>query len=248
MAKKTFLLFLFTFISISLLADPKTETLATKEEKPQPIQANAADIKNTKRLKNINKKLDSITFDHVEFEDVQILTAVKYFKTRSRESDPERNGINIILMNNSLNPDNSKWPVITINVDNIPAGKLLKLFCASTKIDMRIDPHAVVIGRKIPKYGVEPDPLSKGKFATLMLEQIDLEEASVGSVAELLTERSKELDKDKTGLKVIVDDDLDAPKLTMSLDAIPIGEIIRYIALLADLKYDVKGDTVTLHK
>ena len=46
---------------------------------------------------SIQKKLNDIIIDHIEFEDVTIPTVVKYLKNRSRELDPEKQGVNILL-------------------------------------------------------------------------------------------------------------------------------------------------------
>ena len=50
---------------------------------------------------SIQKKLNDIIIDHIEFEDVTIPTVVKYLKNRSRELDPEKQGVNILLRLNA---------------------------------------------------------------------------------------------------------------------------------------------------
>ncbi len=50
---------------------------------------------------SIQKKLNDILIDHIEFEDVTIPTVVKYLKNRSRELDPEKQGVNILLRLNT---------------------------------------------------------------------------------------------------------------------------------------------------
>jgi len=46
----------------------------------------------------INKKLKNIIIDHIEFEEVTIPTVVKYLKMRSKQIDPEKEGVNIFLL------------------------------------------------------------------------------------------------------------------------------------------------------
>jgi len=45
----------------------------------------------------IKRKLREIVIDHIEFEEVTIPTVVKHLKTRSKELDPEKKGVNIFL-------------------------------------------------------------------------------------------------------------------------------------------------------
>jgi len=45
----------------------------------------------------IQRKLNEIILDHIEFEEVTIPTVVQYLKQRSRELDPEKKGVNIFL-------------------------------------------------------------------------------------------------------------------------------------------------------
>lgn len=45
----------------------------------------------------IQKKLEEIIIDHIEFEEVTIPTVVKYLKNRSKDLDPEGQGVNIFL-------------------------------------------------------------------------------------------------------------------------------------------------------
>ena len=68
---------------------PRTFT-GEKEALVQPVDKRES-------ISDIQKKLDTIIIDHIEFEEVSIPVVVKYLKTRSKELDPEKEGVNIFL-------------------------------------------------------------------------------------------------------------------------------------------------------
>ncbi len=54
-------------------------------------------VKESENTSDIARKLENIMIDHIEFEDVSIGTVAKYLKQRSKEKDPEKIGVNIVL-------------------------------------------------------------------------------------------------------------------------------------------------------
>ncbi len=54
-------------------------------------------IEKKEGLSSIQKKLDTIIIDHMEFEEVSIPVVVRYLKKRSKELDPSGEGVNIFL-------------------------------------------------------------------------------------------------------------------------------------------------------
>ena len=90
------------------------------------------------------------------------------------------------------------------------------------------------------------------KLSEIIIDQVDFEEATISSVVSLLIQRSKELDPspNKTGVNIILrltpDQVTNAPRITMSLDGIPLGEVIRYICQACDLKYRIEERAVII--
>ncbi len=126
---------------------------------------------------SIQKKLNDIIIDKIDFDEVSIQSAIKYLKARSRDRDPEGKGVNIILrMSSGLElsptpaaaPDAkaddggdaapapapagpSSVPTITMLVDNIPLGDAIKIICQGANLKYRIEKYAVVIAtQEIP--------------------------------------------------------------------------------------------------
>ncbi|HBC85367.1 MAG TPA: hypothetical protein DCZ94_00270 [Lentisphaeria bacterium] len=144
---------------------------------------------------SIQKKLSDIIIDHIEFEDVSIPTVVKYLKTRSRELDPEKQGVNILLrLNTGENaaapapaadgaaapadggaapapaPAAADVPTITMLVDDIPLGDAIRYICRGANLKYRIERYAVVIAAQdIPLDELETRiyPVEKDAFTEL---------------------------------------------------------------------------------
>jgi len=90
------------------------------------------------------------------------------------------------------------------------------------------------------------------KLSEIIIDQIDFEDATITAVVNLLIQRSKELDPSatKTGVNILLrltpEEVLTTPKITMSLDGIPLGEVIRYICQACVLKYRVEERAVIM--
>ncbi|HBC85368.1 MAG TPA: hypothetical protein DCZ94_00275 [Lentisphaeria bacterium] len=90
------------------------------------------------------------------------------------------------------------------------------------------------------------------KLSEILIDQIDFEEATITSVVNLLIQRSRELDPsaNKTGVSILLrlkpEEIINTPKITMSLDGIPLGEVIRYICQACGLKYRVEERAVII--
>ncbi|HOK03692.1 MAG TPA: tetratricopeptide repeat protein [Victivallales bacterium] len=120
----------------------------------------------------IQKKLNEIIIDKIDFDEVTIQAAIKYLKIRSRERDPEGKGVNIILRMSTGaeltkptapaegNADGgaepapttpATVPTITMLVDNIPLGEAIRYICRGANLKYRIEKYAVVIAtQEIP--------------------------------------------------------------------------------------------------
>lgn len=131
-------------------------------------------IKN-QETSTIQKKLNEIIIDKIDFDEVSIQAAIKYLKLRSRERDPEGKGVNIILRmstgadlsapapaaDNAIGEEaeapapeptsSSSVPTITMLVDNIPLGEAIRYICRGANLKYRIEKYAVVIAtQEIP--------------------------------------------------------------------------------------------------
>jgi len=90
---------------------------------------------------DIKKKLNNIVMDHVEFSDAQVETVIAFLRKRAKELDPDGKGINIVV---SI-PKDTKLSTITMEMDDIPVGKLLEYICMSAGLSMTVEENVVII-------------------------------------------------------------------------------------------------------
>lgn len=132
----------------------------------------------TDPTKTIRGKLDTITIDNLEFEAVDIRTVIKHLRRRSKERDPDQEGVNFVLLlpteatvttdgatNAGLEAaddtdlgfedgeeagaaDSGTLYPISVQSNNVPLSTAIKYVCESGDLHFRIDENAVVIAPK----------------------------------------------------------------------------------------------------
>lgn len=101
-------------------------------------QAEAADSIREKLKMNIPK---------VYFEAATIRTVVTYLKDKSRDYDPDGEGVDIILLESRKSKRNAQRTV-TMDFDNIPLGEAIRYLCIAANLRYTTEPHAVIIAGK----------------------------------------------------------------------------------------------------
>jgi general secretion pathway protein D len=91
-----------------------------------------------------------------------------------------------------------------------------------------------------------------GKLNDIIVDRIDFDAATITAVVNYLTEESKKADTsvEKTGIPILLqlnqEQTTNVPTITMSLDGIPVGEVIRYICQSTGLKYRIEERAVII--
>ena len=130
----------------------------------------------------IQQKLKNIIIPDVDFEDVTVDQAITELRLRADEfdyeSDPEKRGINIITRDpklisgdaGQLNGDDDlgvdavavsqenigSIKIDSLQVNNVPLGKVLQFICDKTRLRIKIDEYAVIL---LPVGALEADDL-----------------------------------------------------------------------------------------
>lgn len=86
------------------------------------------------------------------------------------------------------------------------------------------------------------------RLKKLRLQVVDFKDAPITEIAQVLTTRSREADPDKRGILILVSQDATAKAkpVTVSLRNIPLTDALRYIARLANVKYRIDPEGVTM--
>jgi len=98
---------------------------------------------------SIASKLNDIVIPRIEFEDTSLNSVVQYLISESKDNDtsPEKTGIPITLHLNADQMD--QIPKITISLDDIPVGEVIRYICQSTGLKYRVGDRAVIISTEI---------------------------------------------------------------------------------------------------
>lgn len=85
------------------------------------------------------KKLDSIIIPEIELNEANINDVVPYLAAASRQYDPAKVGVNIILM------DKENEAGISLNLTNVSLHKALKLVAEKANLSLDLEGQAVVL-------------------------------------------------------------------------------------------------------
>jgi general secretion pathway protein D len=121
---------------------------------------------------NIERKLESIVIDKVNFEKLDIAAVIQFLQQKSKELDPDHEGINFVLRLNSEQaptPDNSAAPggetapaaggadtaatapahpihrEVSITLENVPLSEILGYVIAQTNLQYSVEDYAVYL-------------------------------------------------------------------------------------------------------
>ena len=84
------------------------------------------------------QKAHKIIFPRVEFQEASLSDAVAYLKAKSRELDPEKQGVDIIL-----HPSAGNGAKITLSLKEIPLSEVLGYISDLAGVKLRYESYAV---------------------------------------------------------------------------------------------------------
>jgi general secretion pathway protein D len=105
------------------------------------------------------------------------------------------------------------------------------------KVEGKVDDVAQTVLVKSNKFGINE------KLKSIVLPELNFRGASIIDAANFLSSKSRELDKkDKKGIQIIVQEDAkrNAKEVNLSLKNIPLGEALRYVCRVSDVKFKVE--------
>ena len=109
--------------------------------------------------------------------------------------------------------------------------------------------------------GIKPPAESadlRAKLKSIVIPKLEFEAATISQAVAFLRKRSQELDPDGTGVNIILQlapagaaaDKARAATpertITLSLERMPLGEVLRYVCLQANLQYHVDREAVVI--
>lgn len=98
----------------------------------------------SENMNNMKEKLNSMVIPKVDFEDASVSSVITYLSRESKIADEkEGKGINIILRlsNTQVQPKS-----VSIQLDDVPIGEVIRYVCLYSGLKYRIEEDAVIIG------------------------------------------------------------------------------------------------------
>ena len=91
-------------------------------------------------------KLSRIIYPRFEFDDAEISAVLKFLNNRNAEYDPDKEGITI---ESGLRPEDAERIRVTMSLNDMPLGELLRYICQATGLKFRVDENSIYIGTNV---------------------------------------------------------------------------------------------------
>lgn len=99
----------------------------------------------------IQNKLNNIIIPLIHFENTTVEEALDVLRLRTREIDPDSNGLSFIIRNPALQGpslphlDSSQIRIKELKLRDVPLGTALQYICDASRLRYRLDQHAIVL-------------------------------------------------------------------------------------------------------
>ncbi len=204
-----------------------TPQRTTRATEPPPAKAKAASL-----------ILPSVVFAGATLEE-----AVDYFRIKARDLDPDKTGVNIVLVGKA--PDAR----IGLDLKDVPLNEALRYTAELAGMTLSFRPDAAVIQKAgALLFENAGDSAAMARAKTLILPQVEFSEASVQECIEYFRVKSAALDPGHKGVNIILKPGANDPKaaITLSLKNVPLAEALRYVAGLASLTLTADDQALVL--
>jgi beta-lactamase regulating signal transducer with metallopeptidase domain len=208
-----------------------------------------------KQRSSLAQTLKAVVLANVNFRDAALEEVIDFLRVRSRELDPEGQGVNFILTRAAM--ETSREKKLTFQLSSVPLSDVLRYVADLAELNLRVEEQAVVLDvaqKESPepaeKPGIGEGSTLNAKLESIVLPKLDLRDASLEETIGFLRVRLRELDPDKQGVNfVITSAAMEAArekKITLQLSNVPFSEVLRYVAELSGLQVRTDQHAVVL--
>ncbi len=88
----------------------------------------------------VYSKLNRIIYPRVNFSDTEVSAALKQLEKRSKDYDPDKEGVEINLAMSS-----ESGRTITLNLNNMPLDEIIRYLCLMTGLEYRVDGNSILV-------------------------------------------------------------------------------------------------------
>ncbi|MDB6139263.1 MAG: hypothetical protein JWO94_2335 [Verrucomicrobiaceae bacterium] len=178
-----------------------------------------------------------------KFVNATLEETLDYLRIKSRDLDPAKVGLNIVLM------DKPSTTSISLDLHDVTVLEAAR-FCASlAHMEVSYAPGTLMIhkpGRHLPAAPEEAAAVIRAK--EIILPRVDFADATVPEIVEFLREKTRDFDPKHEDINFIYKDGgtPSSAKITLALTNVPLSELLTYVAELGNLKLETDGHTIVL--
>ena len=179
-----------------ILAPPGTPAIPAPTLAPKPATA--------KTPSPVEQKAASIILPSVQFSEATFDEAVEYFRVKSRQIDPQKAGVNIVV------PPGPTTVSLNLALQNVPLSTALHYVAQLSNLDLRYQENAVILTRRensqasLPDSGLTPASRAVAKAKAIILPSVVFSGASLTEAVEYLRIKGREFAPDKQGINIII--------------------------------------------
>ncbi len=195
------------------------------------------------------EKAKRITVARVDFQEAPLEDVVEFLKDESRELDPEKKGVNILLHA----PPATRAAKITLQLRDVPLFDAVRYTADIAGLKLTAGENVLLLSpAKVPAVGTLPSAARSSvageKARRIVVPLLDFKDAPLNDVLAFLDDQDRELDPDKKGVNILLQAPPGAklPTITLNLRNIPLLEALGYIAQLADCELAVDDHALRL--
>jgi hypothetical protein len=201
------------------------------------------------RRQAIVDKLKSIMIDQANFNKFDIAGVIDFLTQKSKELDPEHQGINFVLrFPRETNPSQ-----VTLNLTDIPLSVVLDYSAQQTNLQYTVEDYAVYVHPSTDKEITPPSNAQSGsnsiqqELQSVMIS-LNFNNATIVEATNLFNVDSKRLDPDHKAINFVIPPGVatTAKPVSVCLKNVPLSEALRYVCLLANVKYEVQEYSISI--
>ncbi len=190
-------------------------------------------------------KAAQITLPRVAFAGASPSEAVEFLRIQSKDHDPAKTGVNIILA-----PGTS--PVqISMDLRDVPLSETLKYVAELSNLELIADDTAIILRPATKSPSASKATPSSGspawdKASRLIIPRVEFSGATVKEAIEFFRIKARDADPQKKGVNLLLTPEAPAATITLSLKDVPLSEALRYVAELAGLEIRTDKSSIVL--
>lgn len=227
----------------SMPTAPTVPPVQSARRSPGPKSPDALNLTQPLQLGPVG----ALIIQQTPYNKATVAEAVEYLRHKSRELDPKKEGLEILL-DETITDDLFN---ITLDLHRLPVSEILRHMALMARLDV----IPVGSGLKLtaspdvrPPYPTSPATARLARVLRTILPSMVFQKANLGEAIEFIRLKGRDLDPQKEMPHILIDPALDVTTGRINLDVknVPLTEAIRYVAELSDAQPICLGEVIYL--